>query len=308
MKQGGHHDVMFETTLKSVDTEDPVDLVFYRPIGYRWARFFHRLGIAPNTVTVISIFVGISAGVFLYFENIWYNMAGMLLLVCAHLLDCTDGQLARMTGAFSRLGRILDRFSGCAWSVSVYIVLCLRLMNSGWDLSVFFLALIAGYFHLFQASVVDYYRNFHLLFLKGKSACECELEDKKQLHLNFKRLSWNKNLIKKLFLFFYLQYTISQEISSPDMQELRRLVKMRFGEDIPDWLRMQFREKSEALMKYNSLLSFNIRIITLFIALLLNEVWFYFVFELTVMNGVLFYVIYRHEKMCRYFIGKLNRG
>lgn len=307
MKQGGNQDIMFEATLKSVDTEDPVDLAFYRPVGYHWAQFFHKLGIAPNTVTIISIFVGVLAGVFLYFENIWYNLAGMLLLVCAHLLDCTDGQLARMTGRFSRSGRILDRFSGCAWSMSVYAMLCLRLMNSGWDLSVFFLALIAGYFHLMQASVVDYYRNFHLLFLKGKSACECELEDKKQLHLNFKRLSWKNEFIKKLLLFFYLQYTVSQERFTPDMQELRRLVRVRFDDNIPDWLRMQFREKSASLMKYNNLLSFNMRVITLFITLLLNEVWFYFVFELTVLNGVLFYVIYKHEKMCRYFIEKLNR-
>ena len=212
-----------------------------------------------------------------------------------------------MTGHFSRLGRILDRFSGCVWSISVYVMLCLRLMNSGWDLSVFFLALIAGYFHLMQASIVDYYRNLHLLFLKGKSACECELEDKKQLHLRFKRLSWKRNFIRKLLLFFYLQYTISQERFTPDMQELRRLVRIRFNDNIPNWLRIQFREKSASLMKYNNLLSFNLRVIILFITLLLNEVWFYFVFELTVLNGVLIYIIYRHERMCRYFIEKLSR-
>lgn len=158
-----------------------------------------------------------------------------------------------------------------------------------------------------QASIVDYYRNLHLLFLKGKSACECELEDKKQLHLRFKRLSWNRNFIRKLLLFFYLQYTISQERFTPDMQELRRLVRIRFNDNIPNWLRIQFREKSASLMKYNNLLSFNLRVIILFITLLLNEVWFYFVFELTVLNGVLIYIIYRHERMCRYFIEKLSR-
>ena len=92
MKQDENQDIAFEATLKSVDTEDPVDLVFYRPVGYHWARFFHKLGIVPNTVTIVSIFAGVFAGFFLYFENIWYNMVGMLLLVCAHLLDCADGQ------------------------------------------------------------------------------------------------------------------------------------------------------------------------------------------------------------------------
>ena len=60
-------------------------------------------------------------------------------------------------------------------------------------------------------------------------------------------------------------------------------------------------------MMYSGLLSFNIRIITLFIAVLFDVLWIYFLFELTILNAILFYLIYRHEKVCRYFIGKLNR-
>ncbi|MGL5562718.1 MAG: CDP-alcohol phosphatidyltransferase family protein, partial [Tannerellaceae bacterium] len=29
-----------ESTLKSMDTEEFIDIHFYRPIGYRWALFF----------------------------------------------------------------------------------------------------------------------------------------------------------------------------------------------------------------------------------------------------------------------------
>ena len=123
MKQNRHQNIMFEAALKPIDT-DPVDLLFFRPVGYRCALFFHKLGLLPNTITVVSILLGISSGFFLYFEDIWYNIIGILLLFCTHLLDCTDGQLARMIGRYSRLGRILDHLSGCAWSVSVYMALC----------------------------------------------------------------------------------------------------------------------------------------------------------------------------------------
>ena len=305
MKQNRHQNIMFESALKSIDTEDPVDLLFFRPIGYRCALFFHKLGLLPNTITVISILLGISSGFFLYFEDIWYNIIGVSLLLCTHLLDCTDGQLARMIGRFSRSGRILDRLSGCVWSISVYVALCLRLMNSGWDFSVFFLALITGYFHLRQASAVDYYRNFYFLFSWNRSVCE--LEYKTRLHLKYKRLSWRTDFFRKFLLFFYLQYTVSQERFTPDMQELRRLLKKRFGNNIPDWLREQFKERSIPLMMYGNMLSFNIRIITLFIAVLLNILWLYFLFELTILNMILFYLIYRYEKVCRYFIEKLNQ-
>ena len=100
MKQNGNRNIMFEAALNPIDT-DPVDLLFFRPVGYRCALFFHKLGVLPNTITVVSILLGISSGFFLYFEDIWYNIIGILLLLCTHLLDCTDGQLTQMTGRYS---------------------------------------------------------------------------------------------------------------------------------------------------------------------------------------------------------------
>ena len=38
-----------ESTLKSLDTEEFIDIHFYRPIGYRWALFFNKLGVSPMT-------------------------------------------------------------------------------------------------------------------------------------------------------------------------------------------------------------------------------------------------------------------
>ena len=45
-----------EATLKSTDTEEWIDLLFYRPIGYRWALLFRHLGVTPNAITIASIF------------------------------------------------------------------------------------------------------------------------------------------------------------------------------------------------------------------------------------------------------------
>ena len=40
-----------ESTLKSLDTEEFIDIHFYRPIGYQWALFFNKLGVSPNSIT-----------------------------------------------------------------------------------------------------------------------------------------------------------------------------------------------------------------------------------------------------------------
>ncbi|MCP9611120.1 CDP-alcohol phosphatidyltransferase family protein [Coprobacter tertius] len=302
--ENGKEKITLRSTLKSMDTEETIDLWFYRPIGYVWALLFRRLGISPNAVTIASIFIGIAAGILFYFDNLMYNVAGMLLLIWANSFDSADGQLARMTGKYSRLGRILDGLSGDLWFITIYIALCLRLMNEGWNVSVFALGAIAGYFHAQQASMADYYRNFHLFFVKGKSGSE--LEDMSQLEQNFKKLTWKKDFMTKLVQFFYIGYTRTQERLTPNMQELRSIIRSKYGDNVPEWLRVQFRAKSLPLMKYTNMLSFNTRVIALFISLFLDEVWLYFVFELTVLNIMLIYMRMRHEKICDDFVKKLT--
>ena len=105
-------DKEYEASLKSIETENKIDRIFYRPIGFRIARMLRGTGITPNMVTVVSIFVGAAVGFFFYHDDLIYNVCGILLLVCANILDCVDGQLARLTGIKSAIGRILDGFAG----------------------------------------------------------------------------------------------------------------------------------------------------------------------------------------------------
>lgn len=46
----------FKDSLKSMDTEETFDLIFYRPIGYMWALLAKKLGVTPNAITIASIF------------------------------------------------------------------------------------------------------------------------------------------------------------------------------------------------------------------------------------------------------------
>jgi len=47
----------YTASLKSIETENIIDLYFYRPIGYQIARLLKHTRITPNMVTVFSIFV-----------------------------------------------------------------------------------------------------------------------------------------------------------------------------------------------------------------------------------------------------------
>lgn len=302
----------FRDSLKSMDTEEHIDLAFYRPIGYAWACLARKLGITPNAITIASIFLGIGAGIMFYFTPLWMNIIGMLLLVWANSFDSADGQLARMTHQYSRLGRILDGLSGDIWFACIYVAICLRenltsefFMAHPWV--IWTVAVVTGLCHAKQAAMADYYRQFHLYFLKGEEGSE--LESASDLKARLASIPWKGNFWKKLTMTVYTNYTVQQEATAPAMQDLRRELHRRFPDGkIPQPFRDAFRAESLPLMKYTNILSFNWRTIALFTALFMRMPWLYFAFELTVLNVLLIYMIVRHECICRRFTQELKDG
>lgn len=296
----------YEQSLKSMDTEEFIDLKFYRPLGYLWALFFERIGVTPNVVSVMSIFLGVGAGILFYFDQLWINMIGMLLLIWANTYDSADGQLARMTGNFSRFGRILDGACGDIWFITIYAAICLRLMPE-WGIYIWLLGAFAGFWHTKQASLADYYRNFHLFFVKGKQGSE--LDDSEKVKEELAALRFKKEPIYTVFTWFYYNYTRNQESVTPAMQAFRLALRKKYHNGaIPAGISDDFRSQSKPLMKYTNMLSFNTRVIALFASLFIGMPWLYFVFELIVLNGMLFYMVLTHERICRNFTNRLDAG
>ena len=220
--------VTLKDTLKSLETEEWFDLIFYRKIGYAWALLFRKLHITPNAVTIASIFIGASAGVLFYYDNIYLSLLGMFLLVWANSYDSADGQLARMTGQYSRLGRILDGACGDIWFVIIYISLLLRLVitDDFLFLQAFVLAAVAGYCHILQAQIADCYRTLHLFFVNGRA--KSELEEVETLKAENAKLTWRTDWLKKIVMFFYINHTKSQQQFSPQMRKMRHKINQLY--------------------------------------------------------------------------------
>ena len=70
-------------------------------------------------------------------------------------------------------------------------------------------------------------------------------------------------------------------------------------------LREEFRKGSLPLMKWANILTFNTRAIALYLSLLAFHPWIYFVFELTVMNFLWWYMRTKHEALCNRLLQKL---
>lgn len=64
--------------------------------------------LTPNQVTIVSLLVGLSVGVFFATGQRWGLIAGAIAFYLAFVTDCVDGKLARATGITSDKGQALD--------------------------------------------------------------------------------------------------------------------------------------------------------------------------------------------------------
>jgi hypothetical protein len=81
---------------------------FVSPYSKYIARWAAHRGLTPNQVTLVSLAVGLLAAAAFATGERGGLVAGAILLQAAFTLDCVDGQLARYTRTFSKLGAWLD--------------------------------------------------------------------------------------------------------------------------------------------------------------------------------------------------------
>lgn len=240
-----------------------------------------------------------------YFPDIIHTLVGIVLMIWANFYDSADGQLARMTGQKTQIGRILDGFAGEVNFFTIYVAISFRLMNEpmpfnigmNWGLIIWVLTVCNGFLgHSNQCMLADYYRNIHLYFLKGEGGSE--LDNYKTQDELYRSIPWKGNFCQKFCLFFYRNYTHNQERATPAFQRFFSMVNEQYGGDIPRELRDEFRSESKPLMKYTNILTYNTRAIALYISLLIGEPWLYIIFEIIVLSIIFIYMRNRHEAMC----------
>jgi phosphatidylglycerophosphate synthase len=89
-----------------VDT--PLDRMVHRRLSRPITRLAVARGITPNQVTLASLVAGLAAVFCLAQATSGLSLAGLALYLLAVVLDHTDGEVARLTLAESRLGEWLD--------------------------------------------------------------------------------------------------------------------------------------------------------------------------------------------------------
>ena len=223
------------------------------------------------------------------------NIAGILLLILCEAIDSADGQLARMTGNYSKAGRIIDGIGDNLKFVSIYIHLTLRIIGNSGQWWIFGIAFLAGISHSTQGAIADYFRSCYLHYvvdpLKG------DLESLESIESQYRSLSWSRSFFDKLTARLYLNYNKQQNYFIGTYRKIFFRTTSRYGTSVPAWFKELYRQANAAQIKYYNILTTNTRLVVLFIAILTNCLWLYFAFEVTVLNGFLCYVVWKQKRI-----------
>lgn len=85
-----------------------LDRILHRRLSRPLTRLLLHTPLSPNAVTVLGIALGVAGGFVLGLPGPSAVAVAILLLVASAVLDCSDGELARICHAESRLGHWLD--------------------------------------------------------------------------------------------------------------------------------------------------------------------------------------------------------
>lgn len=155
------------SSLKPREVEEPIDVWVHRPLAYLLARAAYPTPISPDFITALSIVFGIGSGVCLVWEFPWHLPIAGLLLFFAAVLDCADGQLARMRKTSSAFGRMLDGVADLITTAAVVPAtgwVLWRMFATPWWQGVIVMGLYVATVvtSSFHTGLYDHYKNVYL--------------------------------------------------------------------------------------------------------------------------------------------------
>lgn len=207
----------FRKSLKPLEIEEWVDIVLYRPLGFLIALPLAHTPVSPNLVTFVSTLVGVISAIFMGLGTEKGLQIGVVLYLFSNVLDCTDGQLARMTQRFSRYGRIFDGVADYIVGFSTFIALGIGWKPEGWENTRWWLLVIMG------GMVFTAYQSMHLNHVRESYLHAIKSSHTQATGTKKKRKKQKKSIFLRIFLIpFYSLYVLYLRVE----RLVRRTVKV----------------------------------------------------------------------------------
>lgn len=195
------------------------DTYVNRPLAGVLVRGVANTAVTPNQLTVLSATCGVGAAWCVSRgQGNWLVLGGVLLMACM-IFDCADGQLARLRGGGSFIGRMMDGYADWLTATSLHFGLWGFFFANGFNLlgreftgafSTFLPALAAGASMALHSMLYDFYKNRYL-GLTGDGENDTHTPEEVR-----ERLDAAGSLGERAYLWFYWLYCKTQSSVAKD--------------------------------------------------------------------------------------------
>lgn len=214
----------YKDSLKIVEAEEIFDLLIYRPLAFIFVKITYPLNfLTPNLVSSMAMFVGVAAGVMFGFGSYQYLLYGACLYFLCNVLDCADGQIARLKKNGTKVGRIVDGFIDYIVSIAVFIGIGIgmtqeysigklmpwgNIFNMSPYVYIWGITILAAVSSAVQAFLFDFYRNKYMEVVYNRfSPLEDEIKEYKAELERIELEPDKAGFLDSLLITLYLKYT-----------------------------------------------------------------------------------------------------
>ena len=110
-----------------------VDKFFNRPVGRFLSKLLIFTPVSPNMISIASIIIGVIAALFLAEGSFQMTLIGAILFQISAIIDCVDGDIARILFKESPLGKWIDLAGDQIVHVSVFAGIAFGVLRNGGD-------------------------------------------------------------------------------------------------------------------------------------------------------------------------------
>jgi hypothetical protein len=214
----------YKKSLKMLEVEEILDLLVFRPPAFLFVKLIYQTRITPNQITWISLFFGVFGAFLISLGTATGYFIAAICFIIYNILDCSDGQLARLQNSGTVTGRIVDGSADYIVAVTSYLAIGFGIAsNSGDPVLYWGLTVLAGFTNALHSLALDYYRNQFLDYaLNRKSMLGEELE---QFESEYNKLiESNKWSLDRFLIWIYLKYSrIQIKMSSKQEDNQNRI-------------------------------------------------------------------------------------
>ena len=290
-----------ESVARTREIEEFTNLHFIHPVSIRLTRLLARVGVSPNAVSFAGMLCGVLAGIAYYhYRDISWAVAGFALMIAWHILDGTDGQLARLTNSQSEFGKVIDGVCDYVTFIAVYLGLGSALVDQFGD-AVWGVIFVAGACHAAQAAAYEVQRQEYNFW--GHDKKSAELPRLRDLGVGQGGGSFIQRLMGRLYVIYVrMQYAFSG-VSINLRDELAAKLQQSPGQ--APLIRRRYREVFAPTVRQWTLMSANYRTVGIFACAALKVPLLYFVLEIFALSPAMVLLVARQRARCEAFLRDL---